>query len=300
MTDGGRVSIALGEFYKCLLFCPKPVGIVHALLSIRYAEEHVCPSNGYLRVPEAVLICFCKYITTRTEDTFGVDTFVVVHCHPSKSQYLSGFSRGGTGDLRGYSEAIHLYSSYVPQIYRDGSNLCHFSQFTQCASLFTFFFLFFFFSIFLSFPILLLWLSRRWVEQTAQKLPVVHPCYDTSYITGRVTKVWKLLELPNMSIPVYIFRHWKMTKIGKIGSGRRVCVQKVGAFDLVPVRKWSKQDQAEGEVELQCHTKGLHPTDVSGAGTVLRSYVHCLTAKGLGSSCLNHSWMIPEKRSRCG
>ena len=101
-------------------------------------------------------------------------------------------------------------------------------------------FFYFFFSIFLSFPILLLWLSRRWVESTAQKLPVVHPCYDTSYITGRVTKVWKLLKLPNMSIPLYIFRHWKMTKIGKIGSARRVCVQKVGAFDIVPVRKWSE------------------------------------------------------------
>lgn len=33
MRDGKRVGIAMGEFYECFLFCPKPVGLFMLFLS---------------------------------------------------------------------------------------------------------------------------------------------------------------------------------------------------------------------------------------------------------------------------
>lgn len=53
--------------------CPKQMEIIYGLLSISYRKQCTIPNSGYIPVPEAVLICFCKDNTTGTEVTIGVE-----------------------------------------------------------------------------------------------------------------------------------------------------------------------------------------------------------------------------------
>lgn len=46
---------------------PKPMGIVYALLSIRFKKQCICPISGYLHISEAILLCLCKDTTIDTD-----------------------------------------------------------------------------------------------------------------------------------------------------------------------------------------------------------------------------------------